>query len=66
MGRLDELEMPTLVANGAHDIMTSSYNTWAMTQRLPNATAILYSNAGHGVPLPTPHTFGDHVVQFLR
>jgi pimeloyl-ACP methyl ester carboxylesterase len=58
--------MPTLVANGAHDVMTSSYNTWAMTQRLPNATAILYSNVGHGFLFQHPHTFGDHVVQFLR
>jgi pimeloyl-ACP methyl ester carboxylesterase len=46
--RQEELTLPVLVANGAHDGMIHAYATYAMSQRLPNAKVMLYSDAGHG------------------
>ncbi len=43
--RLGELTLPVLVANGAHDVMISAFASYAMSQRLPHAKVILYSDA---------------------
>jgi pimeloyl-ACP methyl ester carboxylesterase len=64
--RLGELTMPVLVANGAHDVMTDAYNTYAMATRLPNATAVLYSDAGHGFLFQHPERFGRQILDFLN
>jgi pimeloyl-ACP methyl ester carboxylesterase len=57
--------MPVLVANGAHDVMTSAYNTYAMSTHLPDATALLYSDAGHGFLFQHPQAFGQQILAFL-
>jgi len=64
--RLAEIGAPVLVANGAHDVMISAYNSYAMVQRLPNAQLLLYSDAGHGFLFQVPEAFGRQVVEFLR
>ena len=64
--RLHELTLPVLVANGAHDVMVSSYASYAMSQRLPNAKVILYSDAGHGFLFQHADEFGREVLSFLR
>jgi pimeloyl-ACP methyl ester carboxylesterase len=64
--RLQDLTMPVLVANGAHDVMTDAFNTYAMSTRLPNATIILYSDAGHAFLFQHPEKFGQQVLEFLR
>jgi pimeloyl-ACP methyl ester carboxylesterase len=64
--RLDELEMPVLVANGAHDVMIDSSNSFAMAKRLKHATTVLYSDAGHGFHFQHPDEFGRVVLDFLR
>ena len=64
--RLPELRLPVLVANGAHDVMVSSYASYAMSQRLPNAKVILYSDAGHGFLFQDTDGFGREVLGFLR
>ena len=63
--QLPELSMPVLVANGAHDVMINSVATYAMSQRLPNATILLYSDAGHGFLFQHYSEFGGQVVDFL-
>ena len=63
--RLDELSLPVLVANGAHDVMINSYATYAMAQRLSNAKAILYSDAGHGFLFRHSEDFALEVNRFL-
>lgn len=63
--RLGEVTIPTLVANGAHDRMIDAYATFAMVGRLPNAKAILYSDAGHGFLFQHVADFGREVVEFL-
>jgi len=63
--RLESLTMPVLVANGAHDVMTSAYNSFAMSQRLPDAKVILYSDAGHGFLFQHHAEFAADVEAFL-
>ena len=54
-----------LVANGSHDVMISSFASYAMSQRLPNAKVILYSDAGHGFLFQHADEFGREVLSFL-
>ena len=63
--RLPELEMPVLVANGAHDVMISAFASYAMSQRLPNAKVVLYSDAGHGFLFQHHDSFAREVLAFL-
>jgi pimeloyl-ACP methyl ester carboxylesterase len=64
--RLGELTLPVLVANGAHDVMIHAYASYAMSQRLPNAKVILYSDAGHAFLFQHAGDFGHEVLNFLR
>jgi pimeloyl-ACP methyl ester carboxylesterase len=63
--RLEQLTMPVLVANGAHDMMINSYASYAMSQRPPNARVILYSDAGHAFLFQHPDRFAHDVLAFL-
>jgi pimeloyl-ACP methyl ester carboxylesterase len=63
--RLGELTQPVLVANGAHDVMVPAFASYAMSQRLPNAKVILYSDAGHGFLFQHAEEFGHEVLRFL-
>jgi pimeloyl-ACP methyl ester carboxylesterase len=63
--RLPDLEMPVLVANGAHDVMINSFASYAMSQRLPNAKVVLYSDAGHGFLFQHYAAFANEVLDFL-
>lgn len=63
--RQEELTLPVLVANGAHDVMIHAYATYAMSQRLPHAKIILYSDAGHGFLFQHPEDFAHEVNRFL-
>ncbi len=63
---LGELTLPVLVANGAHDVMISAFASYAMSQRLPNAKVILYSDAGHAFLFQHADDFGHEVLRFLR
>ncbi len=64
--RLAELTLPVLVANGAHDVMIHAFASYAMSQRLPNAKVILYSDAGHAFLFQHAEEFGHEVLRFLR
>jgi pimeloyl-ACP methyl ester carboxylesterase len=63
--RLPELTHPTLVANGAHDIMVHAYNAYVMSQRMPNAELALYPDAGHGFLFQHAERFARRVHEFL-
>ena len=64
--RLGEIAAPALVANGVHDIMVHAYNSYVLSQRLPNAQLILYPDAGHGFLFQYPELFARHVLEFLE
>jgi pimeloyl-ACP methyl ester carboxylesterase len=63
---LESITQPVLYANGAHDVMMSPYNSYAAVERLPNATLLLYSDAGHGFLFQHAEKFGAVVTSFLR
>lgn len=63
--RLDTVDIPVLVANGAHDRMIDAYATYAMAGRLPNAKVVLYSDAGHGFLFQHLVDFTGEVLSFL-
>lgn len=63
--RLAELKLPVLVANGAHDVMINSYASYAMSQRLPDAKVLLYSDAGHGFLFQHITDFARDINRFL-
>jgi pimeloyl-ACP methyl ester carboxylesterase len=63
--RLGELDIPVLVANGAHDVMVHAEHSFRMAQRLRSATTIIYSDAGHGFLFQHPERFGATVLRFL-
>jgi pimeloyl-ACP methyl ester carboxylesterase len=62
---LADLSLPVLVANGAQDVMIPAYQTYAMTQRLPRAKAIIYSDSGHAFLFQHHADFAIDVLEFL-
>jgi pimeloyl-ACP methyl ester carboxylesterase len=63
--RLGELRQPTLVANGVHDVMVGAHDSFVMSQHLPDAELVLYSDAGHGFLFQHAERFADRVNRFL-
>jgi len=45
---LSVIKQPVLIANGDHDRMVPTVNTYDLAKRLPNSTLIIYPDAGHG------------------
>jgi pimeloyl-ACP methyl ester carboxylesterase len=64
--RLEEIAIPVLVANGAHDVMVDAGDSFAMVRRLKNATALFYGDAGHAFLFQHPVEFGKATLDFLR
>ena len=63
--QLTDLTLPVLVGNGARDVMISAFASYAMTQRLPDAKLVLYSDSGHAFLFQHFAEFGRDVVEFL-
>jgi pimeloyl-ACP methyl ester carboxylesterase len=64
--RLEEITIPVLVANGAHDVMVDAGDSFAMVRRMKNATALFYGDAGHAFLFQHPDAFGKATLDFLR
>ncbi|MEJ0024464.1 MAG: alpha/beta hydrolase [Rhizomicrobium sp.] len=64
--RLEEIAVPVLVANGAHDVMVDAGDSFAMVRRLKTATALFYGDAGHAFLFQHPDEFGKATLDFLR
>ena len=65
LGRLKELTLPVLVANGDDDVMLSTASSIRMAEELPNAQLIVFPNSGHGFLFQYPELFADYVNLFL-
>jgi pimeloyl-ACP methyl ester carboxylesterase len=63
--RLSELAVPVLFANGTHDVMEHSYQSYAMSTVVPNSKTILYGDAGHGFLFQHADDFGFEVLRFF-
>jgi pimeloyl-ACP methyl ester carboxylesterase len=64
--RLEEITIPVLVANGAHDVMVDADNSFAMVRRMKNATALFYGDAGHAFLFQHPDEFARATLDFVR
>ncbi|WP_170285753.1 alpha/beta fold hydrolase [Microbacterium rhizomatis] len=63
--RLEELTKPTFVANGSHDIMEDSVQSFEMVRKLPNAVMTLFSRSGHAFLFQYPDLFAKLTQEFL-
>jgi pimeloyl-ACP methyl ester carboxylesterase len=62
---LTNIEQPTLVVNGNHDIMIPTINAFTLSQGMPRAQLIIYPDSGHGSLFQYPALFVKHVDMFL-
>lgn len=64
--RLARITQPTLIANGVHDVMVSSFQSYYAVQHLPNATLVLYSDAGHAFLFQHAASFTSTLADFIN
>ena len=62
---LKNIEQPTLVVNGSHDIMVPTINAFTLSQGIPRAQLIVYPDSGHGSLFQFPLLFVAHGNMFL-
>lgn len=62
---LSGVTQPALVANGDHDRMVPTENTYDLAKRLPNSELIIYPDAGHGGVFQYHEDFVPRVLAFL-
>ena len=62
---LSVVQQPVLIANGDHDRMVPTVNTYDLAKRLPNSTLIIYPDAGHGGVFQFHQDFVKQSLAFL-
>lgn len=62
---LSEIEVPTLVAVGEHDIISTPDEMLQIANSIPNSTFLKIAGAGHMAPFEQPQAFNRAVVEFL-
>jgi pimeloyl-ACP methyl ester carboxylesterase len=62
---LEEIRIPSFVANGSDDIMIGSDNTFDLGQRIPFAQTVIYPDSGHGFLFQYSSWFVRQLVEFL-
>lgn len=62
---LSRIPHPVLVANGEDDRMVPTSNSYDLTNRLPNASLRIYSDAGHGGIFQAHKRFVPEALEFL-
>ncbi|MGP4669511.1 alpha/beta fold hydrolase [Agrobacterium pusense] len=64
--RVNELRLPILVANGAHDVMIPAYRSYVLSQQAADAKLVLYPNAGHAFLFQEIEDFSAEIDRFLE
>ncbi|KAM0459269.1 hypothetical protein ACHAO4_002663 [Trichoderma viride] len=64
--RLEEIDIPVLIANGSNDFMIPTVNSFNIQQKLPNATLLVYPNSGHASHYQYAEKFAKQAVHFLE
>lgn len=62
---LSTIQQPVFVANGDHDRMVPTSNTFDLAKRLPNSEIKIYHDAGHGGIFQFHHEFVAQALEFL-
>lgn len=62
---LKDIQQPTLVVNGTHDVIVYTLNSLYLVQNMPNAKLILYPDANHGSWYQYHEEFVDEANRFL-
>lgn len=62
---LKRMRHPTLVVQGVHDEMIPVRNSYWLAENLPNATLLVYPDAGHGSLFQYPESFTRQAAAFL-
>ncbi len=62
---LSGIQQPVLVANGDHDRMVPTKNSYDLAQRLPNSELVVYPDAGHGGIFQFHDQFVETTLEFL-
>ena len=62
---LSVVRLPVLLANGDHDRMLPTPNTYDMATRLPHNELVIYPDAGHGGIFQNHQQFVDTALEFL-
>ena len=52
--------------SGVEDIMIPTYQSYALSQVIPNARLIIYPDSGHGFLFQYGPEFGAEIVRFLN
>lgn len=63
--RLGELDIPVFVANGDHDVLVPTVNSWIMSQRIKDAHLHVFPDSGHGAIFEYAEVFAGYVDGFL-
>lgn len=63
--RLPQVSQPTLVADGARDVLEPPPNSHIIFRRIPRAQLKIYPGAGHGFPVQYSGRFTRRVNRFL-
>ncbi len=63
--RLRRITQPCLVVNGVQDTMIPVRNSYILAEHLPNATLVVYPDAGHGSLFQYPASFVQQAALFL-
>jgi pimeloyl-ACP methyl ester carboxylesterase len=62
---LQEIQHPTLVVNGSHDIVVATVNSYILQQNLPNAELILFPDSNHGSHFQFTEPFIEYLTSFI-
>lgn len=64
--KLENLQIPTLIANGDNDIMVPTINSYDMAKRIKGSELVIYEDAGHGGIFQNYSEFNKIVRKFLE
>jgi len=64
-GRLDQIQVPTLVVSGEDDLIVPVENSQRLAQDIPGATLIIFENCGHLPQEECPNAFMSAAADFI-
>lgn len=64
-GRLTDIKIPVLVAQGRRDVMIPTLNSFQVSQKLPNSWLLIYTDSGHGFLFQHAEQFAKQANAFL-